>query len=93
MEFTKKVNITTKDDLIKHCEIRCDCLEIIEDLDEYDCIKNALKYFNELQYDCDDIYEFFIFDVDDFLYFVKLLNSDGFLSDEKLQEILEQEEV
>lgn len=91
MEFAKKVNITNKYDLLKHCEIRYDCVDIVEKLDKYDIIENILKYFDELQYDCDDIYEFFIFDVDDFKQLVKLLNSEGFLSDEKTQEILEEE--
>lgn len=91
MEFSKKVSISNKYDLLKHCEIRSDCIYMVEKLDQYDIIKNILKYFDELGFDCDDIYEFFIFDVDDFIYLVKLLNSEDFLSDEKLQEILENE--
>lgn len=91
MKFLREVDISNKEDLLEHCEIRYDCVSIIEKLDEYDIIENALKYFDELQYNCDDIYNFFIFDVDDFMDVVKLLNSEGFLSDEKMEEIEEEE--
>lgn len=66
MEFKKYVSITNCEDLIKHCEIREDCLSIIEEIKKNRTLEEVLQYFNMLGFDCDDIYDFFIYEIDDY---------------------------
>ena len=66
MEFKKNVSITNCEDLVKHCEIRDDCLFIIDQIKENNTLDEVLEYFCNMDFDCDDIYNFFIFDIDDY---------------------------
>lgn len=84
----KEVNISNIEDLKRECEIRYDCLEIVDKIDEAGILEEVLQYFEDLQYDCDDIYEFFIFEVGDFSDLLKLLFTDGYITSEQLTAIV-----
>ena len=86
--FKKEVSITNIEDLKKHCCIRQDCLEIVDKIDEAGILDELLQYFEDLQYDCDDIYEFFINEIGDFNDLLKLLFTDGYITSEQLTAIV-----
>ena len=87
MYFKKDVSITNIEDLKRECEIRSDCLGIIEEIDKADILQEVLQYFNDCCYDCDDIYEFFINDIEDFEDLLRLLFTEGYITSEQLTAI------